>query len=108
DFPDEDLPELYAGAKAFLFAPFEDAGVVPLEAQACGTPVVAFGKGGVLDTVKDGETGVYFNAQEVDAVTDAIARFESMNFDAHTIREHAKAFSAKRFQEKMQQVLDSV
>ena len=106
--PDEDLPELYAGAKAFLFAPFEDAGVVPLEAQACGTPVVAFGKGGVLDTVKDGETGVYFNAQEVDAVTDAIARFESMNFDAHTIREHAKAFAAKRFQEKMQQVLDSV
>lgn len=106
--PDDDLPELYANAKAFLFAPFEDAGVVPLEAQACGTPVVAFGKGGVLDTVVDGETGVYFAEQTVDAVTDAIQRFEKMNFDAEVIREHAKKFSAERFREKMLQSSTSV
>ncbi|MDA1292169.1 MAG: glycosyltransferase [bacterium] len=106
--PDEDLPELYANAKAFLFAPFEDAGVVPLEAQACGTPVVAFGKGGVLDTVVDGETGVYFAEQSVDAVTDAIGRFEKMNFDTEIIREHAKKFSAERFREKMLQSSTSV
>lgn len=99
--PDENLPKLYANAKAFLFAPFEDAGVVPLEAQACGTPVVAFGKGGVLDTVIDGETGVYFSEQTVDAVTDAIQRFEKMTFDTEVIREHAKKFSAERFREKM-------
>ena len=103
--PDEQLPELYANAKAFLFAPFEDAGVVPLEAQACGTPVVAFGKGGVLDTVVDGETGVYFAEQSVESVIDAIQRFESMNFDSNLIREHAKKFSADRFQEKMLEVV---
>lgn len=103
--PDDELPELYANAKAFLFAPFEDAGVVPLEAQACGTPVVAFGKGGVLDTVVDGETGVYFAEQSVDAVTDAIQRFEKMNFDAEVIREHAKGFSQQQFTTKMLDVI---
>ncbi len=103
--PDEKLPELYSNAKAFLFAPFEDAGVVPLEAQACGTPVVAFGKGGVLDTVVDSETGVYFSEQSKESVIDAIQRFEGMNFDVSKIREHAKRFSAKRFQEKMIEVI---
>ena len=105
--PDEQLPELYANAKAFLFAPFEDAGVVPLEAQACGTPVIAYGKGGVLDTVVDGETGVYFGEQTVDAVTDAIKQFEKMIFDTELIREHAKKFSAQRFQEKILEVISS-
>ena len=99
--PEEDLPGLYANAEAFLFAPFEDAGVVPLEAQACGTPVIAFGKGGALDTVKDGETGVFFKEQTVDAFKDAFERFETMQFDANVIREHAKQFSAKRFREKI-------
>jgi len=106
--PDEKLPELYSNAKAFLFAPFEDAGVVPLEAQACGTPVVAFGKGGVLDTVIDGETGVYFGEQTVDSVVDAIQKFEGMHFDECLIRKHAAQFSAERFREKMLEVFDNL
>lgn len=105
---DDELPDLYSNAKAFLFAPFEDAGVVPLEAQACGTPVVAFGKGGVLDTVVNGETGVYFAEQNVDSVIDAIERFEKMNFDADRIREHASQFSAQRFREKMQNAVSTL
>jgi glycosyltransferase involved in cell wall biosynthesis len=99
--PDEDLPELYGSAKAFLFAPFEDAGVVPVEAEACGTPVIAYGKGGVLDTVIDGETGLYFAEQSVDAVTDAIERFEKMTFDPEKIQSHAKQFSEENFRKKI-------
>lgn len=95
------LPDLYGNAKAFLFAPFEDAGVVPLEAQACGTPVIAYGKGGVLDTVKNGETGVYFTEQSIDEVCNAITQFESMTFNPEAIRNHARKFSAEEFRKKM-------
>lgn len=99
--PDAKLPELYANAKAFLFAPFEDAGVVPLEAQACGTPVIAFGKGGVLDTVAEGKTGVFFAEQTVEAVTDAISSFETMTVDPTEVRAHARQFSAENFRSKI-------
>ncbi len=99
--PEPDLPGLYARSKALLFAPLEDAGIVPLEAQACGTPVIAYGKGGALDTVKDGVTGTFFEAQTVDSVRDAIKRFENMKLQPERIREHAKQFSATRFREQM-------
>ena len=104
---DEKLPELYANAKAFLFGPFEDAGVVPIEAQACGTPVIAYGKGGVLDTVVDGETGVFFAEQTMESLRDAIERFEKMEFDSEHIREHARQFSAERFREKILSVVSA-
>ncbi|MCA9371152.1 MAG: glycosyltransferase [Candidatus Peregrinibacteria bacterium] len=104
--PDEDLFELYSGAKALLFGAYEDAGVVPLEAQACGTPVICFGKGGVLDTVVDGETGVYFHEQTVDSVTDALKRFATMQFDPEKIRDHARQFSSENFRKKMQLIVN--
>lgn len=104
--PDSALPELYARAKAVLFPPHEDAGIVPLEAQACGTPVIAFGSGGALDTVKDGETGVFFREQTVTSISNAIQRAESIPFDPQTIREHAKQFSATRFRERMKEVVE--
>ena len=103
--PDDDLPALYRNAKAFLFAPFEDAGVVPLEAQASGTPVIAYGKGGVLDTVKDMETGLYFADQTVESVMDAITRFEEMQWNRESIREHAQQYSSERFREKVLEVI---
>lgn len=103
--PEEQLQDLYGNAKAFLFAPFEDAGVVPIEAQACGTPVICFGKGGVLDTVIDGETGIYFAEQSVESLTEAITRFEKMTFDSEKIREHARQFRAQQFRKRLAETI---
>ncbi|MDA1209371.1 MAG: glycosyltransferase [bacterium] len=103
---DAELPRLYTNAKALLFPQFEDAGVVPLEAQACGTPVIAYGLGGVLDTVRDGRTGVFFPEQTIASLTDAIDRFASMHFDSEAITQHAKQFSSTNFQQKLQEVVD--
>ena len=103
--PDDDLFDLYGGAKALLFGAFEDAGVVPIEAQACGTPVVCFGKGGVLDTVVDGVTGVYFGEQSLDAATDALQKFEAMCLAPANIREHARQFTAEKFRQKMMEIV---
>jgi glycosyltransferase involved in cell wall biosynthesis len=64
--PDAELPALYARSKALLFPQYEDAGIVPLEAQACGTPVIAFAKGGALDSIVDGKTGIFFAEQSVE------------------------------------------
>ncbi len=102
---DVDLPSLYAGATALLFPTHEDAGIVPLEAQACGTPVVALGRGGVLDTVRDGVTGVLFHEQTSDALEHAMRRCEALHVDRHTIREHARQFSASRFREKLRGIV---
>ena len=84
-------------SKALVFAAQEDFGIVPVEAQACGTPVIAFGKGGVLETVIDGETGVFFDEQAITSLTEAIHRFEGMSFDANKLRQHAQKFSAEIF-----------
>lgn len=104
---DDKLPSLYRCARALLFPALEDAGVVPLEAQACGTPVIAYGKGGTLDTVIDGQTGLFFPEQNTAALHDALARFETMSFDADIIRTHARKFSAQTFREKIGSIVQS-
>ena len=101
---DEDLPELYAGARAILFPQVEDAGVVPLEAQACGTPVIALKKGGVLDAVIDGLSGVFFEEQTAPSLCQAITRFSNRTFDASAIRAHAEQFSAEHFREQIRRI----
>ncbi len=98
---DAQLPALYAGAKALLFPQFEDAGVVALEAQACGTPVIAFGRGGAMDTIVDGTTGLLVAEQTADAFQSAIAAFRPNAFDAAVIRAHAGRFSLARFKEQI-------
>ena len=105
--PDEELPNLYANAKALLFPQLEDAGVVPLEAQACGTPVIAYGKGGALDTVVEGVSGLFFTEQTVASLADAIERFEKNQFDPLRIRTHAEQFSEEKFQERILNVVDT-
>jgi len=102
--PDEDLPQLYANARALLFAPLEDAGVAPLEAQACGIPVIAYGKGGILDTVKE-ETGLFFETQSRESIADAIRRFSALSFQPEDIRSHAMQFSSAKFREHVQGVI---
>lgn len=95
---DEKMKELMSNAKAFVFAANEDFGIIPLEAQACGTPVIAFGKGGALETVAHGRTGVHFKEQTEDCLLEAIASFEKdFTFDPLVIRRHAEQFSTERF-----------
>ncbi len=98
---DADLPELYSGAEALLFPQVEDAGIVPLEAQACGVPVIAFGQGGVLDVVKNGVTGLFVPAQTVEAFASAIHEFKKQEWNRSAIRGHAENFRLSVFQERM-------
>jgi len=89
-------------ARAFLFAAEEDFGILPVEAQACGTPVIAYGQGGALETVIDGVTGLFFERQSVAALVDAIRRFErtESSFCGAMIRHNAERFSAEVFRER--------
>lgn len=104
---DADLPALYGGAKAFFSPQVEDAGIVPMEAQAMGVPVVAYGKGGVLDVVRDGVTGVFASEQTVDSFADALKRFDALTFDHDAIREHARSFHIDAFKRRIQEEVAS-
>lgn len=99
--PDDDLGELLAGARALLFCGLEDFGIVPVEAQAAGLPVIAYGAGGVLDSVIDGETGVLFGEQSVAALEAAILAFEELELDEAAIRDNARHFGPERFRREM-------
>lgn len=103
------LKEYMQKAKAFVFAPEEDFGIIPIEAQACGTPVIAYGKGGALETVVANETGMFFEKQDVDSVVKAVNSFEKNQdkFDCHKIRKQAEKFSTERFQREFKQFIDS-
>lgn len=104
--PDAMLPSLYGSAKALLFPQLEDAGVTPLEAQACGTPVIAFGKGGALDTVKNGKTGMFFSEQSVDSLRGVLDEFATKQFEPQTIRTHAKEFASDRFRAQISAIVE--
>ncbi|TSC58870.1 MAG: group 1 glycosyl transferase [Candidatus Peregrinibacteria bacterium Greene0416_19] len=106
--PEGELPRLYAVSKALLFPPLEDAGIVPLEAQACGTPVIAFAEGGARDTVREGETGIFFREQSVASLKESLARFREWTFDPVSIRDHARQFSATGFREKIRQTVEQL
>jgi len=87
--------------RAFLYAGEEDFGIVPVEAMAAGAPVVAFGRGGLTETVVEGATGTFFHEQNAASLMAAIERCEAMSFDAAAIRRHAERFRTERFQQKM-------
>jgi glycosyltransferase involved in cell wall biosynthesis len=97
-----DLARLYRQCRAVLFPGVEDFGIVPLEAMASGKPVVAFGKGGALETIIDGKTGVFFNDQTVEGLVGAIVRLEQLNLDPVAIRHHAEGFDREAFRTKLQ------
>jgi len=105
---DEVLCDYMQRARAFVFAAEEDFGIVPVEAQACGTPVVAFGRGGCRETVVDGRTGVLFAEQSERAVADAVARFERIedDLDPEVIRTNAERFSTARFRREFSAFVD--
>ena len=95
---DAALRKLYAGARAVLFPAFEDFGIVPLEAQACGSPVIALGRGGALESVK---TGIYFNEQTPEAVKKAVLEFEMKTFDRSEIPGKVAAFDKRHFKDRL-------
>jgi glycosyltransferase involved in cell wall biosynthesis len=112
--PDKVLREHYSTCRALVFAGEEDFGIVPAEAQACGCPVIAYGKGGVLDTVVPlgrssgaAPTGVFFNEPSVEGLMDAMRRFEAGEsmFDPAAIRAHALQFSRERCKEALRKRL---
>ncbi len=94
---DEELLELYRRCRMFIFPGEEDFGIAPLEAQACGRPVVAFGRGGALETVKAGVSGLFFDQQTPEALTAAIEACANKNWDSGQIRTHAESFSIQAF-----------
>jgi glycosyltransferase involved in cell wall biosynthesis len=94
---DEQLRDLYRGAKGLIFPSYEDYGIVPLEAQAWGVPVIAYGKGGSLETVQEGVSGIFFERQEVDSLVDALNRFEAASFDPQQIRRWVSRFDVDGF-----------
>ena len=102
------LKEKMQKAKAFVFAADEDFGMIPIEAQSCGTPVIAYGRGGSLETVKEGVTGLFFYEQTVDSIIDAVERFEKLEtpFDPKIIRNHAETFSEERFKKEIKEFVE--
>lgn len=105
---EEALPALYAGCKAFLLPGEEDFGITPVEAMAAGRPVLAYKKGGVLDSVADGQTGAFFERQSVESLIEALDAFEKRTeqWNPEVLRAHAHAFSKERFQESIQRFVN--
>jgi glycosyltransferase involved in cell wall biosynthesis len=92
----EQLQELIANSKALIFPGYEDFGIVPVEAMAAGLPVVAFGAGGVTESVTD-QCGMLFDEQRVDAIVAALGQFDRKKFDPAVLKNHAKTFDVSRF-----------
>jgi len=99
--PDDELGELLAHCRAFIFPGYEDFGITPVEAQAAGRPVIAYAAGGALDTVIDGETGFFFHEQTPESLADAIRRLDSRELDPIAIHHNAERFSVARFKQEL-------
>ncbi len=106
--PDDVVKKYMSECKALLYPGEEDFGIVPVEAQACGRPVIAYGKGGVLDSVVPEKTGVFFKEQSLESLKEAILKFEKMSFDKQEIRKHALKFDESVFREKIQKYIEEL
>jgi glycosyltransferase involved in cell wall biosynthesis len=104
---DDEVRDLYRRAVVVILPGEEDFGIVPLEAQACGRPVVAFGHGGARETVVDGETGFLVDEPSAAAFAEAISRASSYRFDRVAIRHHAERFGRERFGDEMEALVKS-
>lgn len=105
DASDKAVTNALNNAKGFIFPSEEDFGIVQVEALASGTPVIAFGKGGALDIIQDGESGVLFDYQTVDSIIDAIKRAEKIRFSPFLLRQKAKRFDKSLFTTKIKKVV---
>lgn len=98
---DQMLTDLYRKCRAFIFPGKEDFGIAPVEAMASGSPVIAFGAGGALETIVDGVTGLYFHEQSPESLFSAVRKFELISWDPLLIRKHAEQFDKDIFKDKM-------
>jgi glycosyltransferase involved in cell wall biosynthesis len=94
---DEKLLNLYQNCQALLMPQKEDFGLVALEAQACGKPVIAFRAGGAKETILEGKTGIFFNKQNPSSLVGALKKFKNSHFNPKLIRSHAEKFSLEKF-----------
>ena len=107
--PFDVLKDKMQRAKAFVFAADEDFGMIPIEAQSCGTPVIAYGHGGSLETVNGGKTGLFFDEQTPEAIVEAVNRFEAMGsqpFAPADCRQWAEGFSEERFKREVKEFVE--
>jgi glycosyltransferase involved in cell wall biosynthesis len=101
--PDAELRELYRAARAVLMPGIEDAGIVPLEALACGRPAVVFGEGGGAESIEHGRTGIVFREATPEALRAAVAARDATRFDRLTLRARAEAHRSERFEERIRE-----
>lgn len=103
---DDQIRDLYRGAAAIVLPGEEDFGIVPVEAQACGRPVIALARGGALETVRDGVTGVLVAQPTAEAFADAFTSLPGRWFNADVIRRHAEGFSRLHFAQQMRDIIE--
>lgn len=104
---DEEIANYYQKAEALIFPGEEDFGIVPVEAMACGTPVIAYGVGGATETVVNGSTGLYFPAQTVESLKHTLKQFNSQKFNPKQIRRQAERFSRERFMAEIKNFIET-
>ncbi len=105
---DEEMSQYYSEAKAFVFAAEEDFGIVPVEAMAAGRPVIAFGKGGLTESVVEGETGSFFYEQTATSLVKVLKEFDPNKFNPQKIRIQAEKFSTENFKKNFKDELNKI
>jgi glycosyltransferase involved in cell wall biosynthesis len=104
---DEQLAQVYARCTALIFPGVEDFGIVPLEAQASGKPVIAFGQGGALETIVEGKTGIFFHQQTAQSLLEAVQKSTLIKFNSVSIRQHSLQFSRTVFKQKIKESIEA-
>jgi glycosyltransferase involved in cell wall biosynthesis len=99
--PDDVVRDHMRKCKALIFPGEEDFGITPVEVQACGRPVVAFGRGGAVETINEYQTGIFFNDQTVESISNSVANMKSYNINEELCHRHAQLFSMKMFAESI-------
>ena len=105
---DKNLIDYMQRAKAFVYAAVEDFGIVPIEAMACGTPVIALNGGATAETVVDGVNGVHFEKQTKEDIINAVYKFEELKFNLADISKNTERYATQRFKDEIKEFINSI